>query len=302
MSADVTVLVCTKDRPAQLVATLDALRLQTRPDFPIVVVDQSSTVDERLAERATDDPSLTVIRDAGRGLSRARNIGTRSIDSDWVAIVDDDCIVEPDWMANLHEAIEAHPEASFVSGHVGFGELPSPDYLPVTPSVIEQEQILSGRWTFPWKIGLGVCMAVRLDAVNRVGRWDERLGPGVPLFPAADDMDFNYRFLRDGGIAFVTPALRATHEQWRSVRELGPLFEGYMVAWTGFALKHVRTGDVRGGAWLWLWGLVDIARNLASAMRRRSRLRLAISWRKLRGLVVGTVRGVRADWRDAHSW
>ena len=294
-SPEWSVLICTRDRPELLAQTLGALAGQTKDGFPITIVDQSSGSNPLLSARAEADPGFTVIQDPGRGLSRARNIGWRSISSPWLAILDDDCIPEPDWGEQIDRAIAAHPEASMLSGHVGTGPLPSDDYLPATPSLVEREETLRGRWTMPWKIGLGVCLIVRRDAVAAIGGWDERLGTGATDFPASDDMDFNYRFLRSGRVAYVTPAIRATHRQWRTPEELVALYEGHMVGWTGFAMKQLKSGDA-GGLLLWGWSFVDLARNLASAARRRSRLRLRISLRKLRGLVVGTARGLRTTW------
>jgi len=297
MAADITFVICTRGRSAHLDKTLDSLREQTRGGFPVVVVDQSEAPDRRLERRADADPLLTVIRDTGRGATRARNIGCRAAESEWVVFLDDDCRPQPDWVAQLDQAVERRPEASLISGHVeAGGELPSDDYLPVAWSEVDEENIVSGRWNLPWRIGFSLCQAVRRGVVWEIGGWDELLGPGTADFPSADDMDFNYRFLRGGNVAYVTPRLRAVHEQWRSDAELGPLWEGYMRGWIGFAVKHLRTGDVIGGLWLWSWGLVDTAGNLASALKRRSTLRLRITGHKARGLVVATVRALRTDW------
>ena len=40
--------ICTRDRPRLLRATLEALAAQTRPEFELVVVDQSARPDPRL--------------------------------------------------------------------------------------------------------------------------------------------------------------------------------------------------------------------------------------------------------------
>ena len=295
--ADFSVVICTRNRAEHLARTVDSLREQPGARFPIVVVDQSDSPDASLERRADEDALLTVIPDTGRGATRARNLGCRAVESEWVVFLDDDCRPEPDWATEFDRAVREHPEAALFSGHVtAGGEFPSDDYLPVAWSEVNEERVVKGRWHLPWRIGFSLCQAVRRHVVWDIGGWDERFGPGTSPFPSADDMDFNYRFLRGGHVACVTPRLRAVHEQWRTNEQLGPLWEGYMRAWTGFALKHLRTGDIPGGLWLWSWGLVDIAGNLASAAKRRSSLRLRITGHKIRGLVVGTARGLRTDW------
>jgi GT2 family glycosyltransferase len=292
---DVTVVICTRDRPAHLEATLAALDAQTCRPFPVVVIDQSRTPDARLRGRAAADPRLTVVPDAGHGLSRARNLACRRAGSEWVAFLDDDCVPEPDWAAAVSDALTGAGEAELVSGYVG--PEPSDTTLPlISAQPVCRERRLSGRWTAPWEIGLGVCFIVRRSTVERLGGWDERLGAGTRPFPAAEDMDFNYRYLLSGGVAYVTPRVRVEHRQWRSAEELGPAFGSYMAGWCGFAMKQLRGGDVLGGLWLWSHGVRDLARMLASGMRRRSGLRLRVAGAKLSGFVSGTARGLTYRW------
>jgi hypothetical protein len=109
-------------------------------------------------------------------------------------------------------------------------------------------------------------------------------------------MDFNYRLLRAGGGAWLTPAARAEHDQWRRPEELPALYRGYVAAWSGFAVKTLRTGDRLGGAWLWLFGLIDVVHELKTAIEQRSRLRLRLTWAKLAGLATGTRRALQRSW------
>jgi len=281
--------VCTRGRPDQLRVTLAALEREAAAGFDLVVVDQS------------DQPQLhgrlRVIIDPGRGLSRARNAALREARSEWLAFVDDDCTVEAGFGRALLDVLSDHPEADWVTGDVGGGSRdPGGDVPLVTTFRVERDQVISGRWTLPGSIGFGVLFAVRRVTAERLGGWDERLGPGVAGFPAADDMDFNYRLLRSGAIAVLSTRVRAVHEQWRSPGELASLQRGYLRAWSGFAAKHLRSGDLLGGVWLWSWGAVDVVHMAKSALARRSRLRAGLAWAKLRGLAEGTVAGLRTRW------
>lgn len=290
------VVICTRNRPAQLHATLDALERQTWRDFPVLVVDQSDEEDAELTRRAAADPRLRVLRDRGRGLSRARNLALRETATSWLAYVDDDCLLDPDWTEQLDGVLAANPDVAYVSGSVDEHDVPGGEYLGVTSYRVDRERRRSGRRTRPGDIGYGVCMVLRRDVLARIGGWDERLGTGSGLFPASEDMDLNYRLLRAGGVALATPRLRAHHDQWRTADELPALFGGYMEGWSAFAVKQARTGDPLGGLRLWAAGPVNIARTFASALRRRSRLRARIAWRKLIGLVRGTARALRVPW------
>lgn len=281
-----SVCVCTRERPEQLRRCLGALLDDLPADVPVVVVEQG-----RPGEAL--DPRVTVIRDEGRGLSRARNLAWRATDSAWVAFVDDDCRVLAGWSAALLDALGEHPEAAFVSGDVAGAQSPAAAGVEVTTFEVRERAVRAGRWTRPWEIGFGVCMVVRRDWIERLGGWDEQLGPGVTDAPAADDMDFNFRLLRAGGIAVATPDMRAVHEQWRDPAAVARLHGGYATAWSVFAMKTLRQGDVPGALWLWTWGPYDAAKMLASALRRRSRLRARIAAALAAGHARGTVRGLR---------
>lgn len=296
-SEEFVVVICTRNRPQQLAGALEALDAQTRRGFAVVVVDQSQEHDARLAERAGKDRNLTVIRDSGRGLSRARNLAWRATTCEWLVFVDDDCLPEPDWAERLREAFAEHPEAAFVSGAViGHNQALATEGLEYSVSPVQRAQILRGRWVWPHRLGFGVCHAVRRSMIERVGGWDERLGPGVREFPASDDMDFNFRVLRAGGTAYLTPSIRSRHDQWRTSTEMIELFEGYMASWAGFAIKTLRTGDPVGGVWLWGYGVIDTLRMAASAAKHRSAFRLRVAASKARGLARGTAAALSRQW------
>jgi GT2 family glycosyltransferase len=305
-----TVAVCTRGRPGKVRATLDALD-RGAPGLPLLVIDQGEAPSPALAERAAGDSRLTVVHDGGRGLSRARNLALATAETDWIAFVDDDCLVAEDFGAALLAELAAHPDADWVAGDVRGGadaialdHRPKygrksrdveDDLPPVTIFPVDRPLIRRGGRTLPGAIGFGVLFCVRSATARRLGGWDERLGPGVPDLPAADDMDFNHRLLRAGGVAVLSPAVRAVHDQWRSPGEVVELQRGYSRAWAGFACKHLGRG-ARGGLRLWAWGLVDVLDMVASAARRRSPLRARIALAKLRGLAEGTALGLRRRW------
>jgi glycosyltransferase involved in cell wall biosynthesis len=291
-----TVAVCTRGRPDKVRATLDALD-RGAPGVPVIVVDQGPSPDVALAERSAADPRLRVLRDSGRGLSRARNLALAAAGGDWIAFVDDDCLVDEGFAAALTAEIAAHPEADWIAGDVRAGDSASAndDLPPVTTFPVDRPLIRRGGRTLPGAIGFGVLFCVRRSTAERLGGWDERLGPGIPDLPAADDMDFNHRLLRSGVTAVLSPAVRAVHDQWRSPDQVVELQRGYSRAWAGFACKHLGR-NARGGLRLWAWGIVDVLDMTASAARRRSPLRARIAVAKLRGLLEGTAIGLRRRW------
>jgi GT2 family glycosyltransferase len=275
--------------------TLEALERQSSRNFDVIVVDQSEAPDPQVIEILNSN-GWRLIHQSERGVARARNRGWREAGTDWVVFLDDDVVPDVGWAAAMADAISRYPTAATVMGNTPAAGEPEGEYPTVSAFPIEEEKTLKGRWLLPWKLGFTLNQAVRVSALERVGGFDERLGPGSPTFQASEDMDLNYRLLRAGEYGALVPAARAVHKQWRSRDALPELYERYMFAWAGFAMKHLRSGDVLGGSWLWLLGAFDMLRMLASGVRRRSRYRLTLAASKLAGLLRGTWLGFRTSW------
>ncbi|MFP5319119.1 MAG: glycosyltransferase family 2 protein [Acidimicrobiia bacterium] len=289
-----TVVICTRDRPGFLAQALDGLAGQSCQEFAVLVVDQGGAGP---VVRGAGMPRVSLLTDRGRGLSRARNLAWRAVETEWVVFLDDDCVPSPTWAEELHRTIESIRDADFIGAAVVPGSTGDGlEGVHVAVSEPRRPGLRSGRWVRPWDIGLGACMAVRRSAIERLGGWDERLGAGSGAFPASEDMDFNYRLLRGGSAAYVSKTIQVEHRQWRPPEDLPRHLGGYMAAWAGFSMKHLRKGDVAGGLWLWAWGPVDIARTLVGAVRRRSRLGLRVTAAKVTGLLTGTGRGLTHGW------
>ncbi len=112
----VSVIVPTRNRADKIEECLEALARQTYPDLEVVVIDDASTDDtqDALARFRARHPgmALTVLLNAPqRGANPSRNRGIAASRGQLIAFEDDDCIAEPEWIAQL--------VAGFVSDQVG---------------------------------------------------------------------------------------------------------------------------------------------------------------------------------------
>jgi glycosyltransferase involved in cell wall biosynthesis len=111
----VSVVVPTHNRKSDLEVCLEALFRQTYPadQFEILVADDgSSDGTQGLVERYSSrpGPSIRWLGEPRKGPSAARNRGIRNAEGEWIAMTDDDCLPEPDWLRYLCDAMEAHRE------------------------------------------------------------------------------------------------------------------------------------------------------------------------------------------------
>jgi GT2 family glycosyltransferase len=102
---DISVIIPTYNRPAQLDACLAALATQTLPHdrFEVIVVDDgSATSMETVTARFRDSLQVRLLRQANAGPARARNAGAALARGTLFVFTDDDCQPEADWLSALH--------------------------------------------------------------------------------------------------------------------------------------------------------------------------------------------------------
>ena len=80
------------------------------------LLDETPAVVERQAGRSP--VPVSIVSEPEQGLTPARLRGVASTTGDWIAFVDDDCILERDWIERAAEFAAAHPEAGGFGGRV----------------------------------------------------------------------------------------------------------------------------------------------------------------------------------------
>lgn len=103
---DLTVCICTHDRPNYLRACLEGLARQTvsRDHFAVLVVDSASRHPDAIAA-LTEAHHAKLIRLDQPGISLARNAGAWAARTRFIAYIDDDAIPARDWVAAILDAI-----------------------------------------------------------------------------------------------------------------------------------------------------------------------------------------------------
>lgn len=109
----VTVVVVTWRAPAPLDACLASLRAQTLP-HRVLVVDNAS--DAETQEVLARHPQVQVLRNtANLGFAGGADQGLRAADTEYVALLNDDAVAEPGWLAALVQAADADPTTAAVT-------------------------------------------------------------------------------------------------------------------------------------------------------------------------------------------
>ncbi|MQA90440.1 MAG: glycosyltransferase [Gemmatimonas sp.] len=113
----VSVVIPTRNRPANLARTLEALGRQTRPAHEIVIVDASDQPLEEPALRGSNRalPPLVCLH-TRPGLCAQRNIGIRKATGSHVLLCDDDIELPPEYIARLVAYLATNPNEGAVTG------------------------------------------------------------------------------------------------------------------------------------------------------------------------------------------
>ena len=96
---------------ATLEEAVDSVRAQSSVEWELIIIDDGSTDDiPPIADRlAAADPRIRVVHQVNRGEAGARNAGLALARGAWVAFLDADDWIAPDFLARMTAALRADP-------------------------------------------------------------------------------------------------------------------------------------------------------------------------------------------------
>ncbi len=278
----ISVVVSTRNRPEMVIRCVRSIVAAATKDLTeLIVVDQSTgpraDLEKVVGPKSARTFGFTHIATDTVGLSRSRNIGIAASCGELVAATDDDCVVEPDWVAAIAAAFKKSPDLTVLCGRVmPMGEAP-PGMFPVSVRTSATFAVLP-RSADPSKFGSGNNLVFKRDALEAVGGYDERLGAGTPV-PSADDSELLYRFMHAGAYMVYDPAPTVQHESWRGSEETLKLAWNYAIGSAVYLTREVvGRGDtvalkiLAGRTLRWVWLLAG-AVALGKPGQRRTALR-----------------------------
>jgi GT2 family glycosyltransferase len=254
---ELSVIVCTRDRPDALERCLSSLTAQHSAPGQIIVVDNSA---HRSAEGVTERfAGVEYVHEPRPGLSIARNTGILASRGTLIAFTDDDVEVRPSWSGEIVRAF-SKAEVEAVTGLVLPARLDTPAQCyfqfkmgglgsGCTPLIFDQRFFDETRKTGAqvWRIGAGANMAFRRSVFDRVGLFDGRLGAGAS--GCSEDSELWYRLLASGGACLFEPRAVVVHhhrEQWSELRrQVRAYMKGHVSALFVQAARFRHYGNIR---------------------------------------------------------
>ena len=282
-----SIAICTKDRAERLSRLLRSLEAvcDNSPFGPveIVVVDNAST-DSATRKAVESFSDVRYVFEPKAGLDFARNAALHAATGALIAYLDDDGVVDRNWLTGLAKACGDNPGAG------GFTGLVLPYRLDTEAQIyferrggfgrgFYRNEFRGSRFDNPLHpvgsgvLGAGCNMAFERTLLIELGGFDEALDTGAPL-PGGGDLDIFYRVLRSGRTMVYEPQFAVYHEHRETIAQLRRQYWSWGLGMMAFLVKSRRSDRElrsRHGAMV-RWWFVDQVRTLvraASGLRGR---------------------------------
>jgi GT2 family glycosyltransferase len=111
----VSVLIVSYNRSDDLKLSLNAIATSTCKDVEVIVIDNASTDDALQIAQAF--PGVTTVANASNlGFAVANNQALELARGRYIALINNDAVIVPDWLSEHVDFLESHPEAAAVGG------------------------------------------------------------------------------------------------------------------------------------------------------------------------------------------
>lgn len=232
----ITVILCTYNRCDSLATSLDSVAASVVPagvEWEVLVVDNNSKDHTRevIESFCTQYPGrFRYVSELRQGLSNARNAGIREACGDVLVFVDDDVIVDRDWLHNLTAAMED-------TRWVGAGGRIRPEEGFSPPAWLN----IGGKFDLGGSIVLfdlgdqpgeldrapfGTNMAFRKNMFEKYGNFRSDLGRCGDSLIGNEESEFAHRLLNGGERLWYAPSAVVYHPVPK-----GRLKKSYLRSW-----------------------------------------------------------------------
>lgn len=256
----VSVVIPTCADPVRLERCVRSVLACDYKNFEVIVVENrpdASNTAEFLAARFPGEGRLRCVEEPKRGASLARNAGLARASGEIIAFLDDDVIVDRQWLPAGVQAISAAADVACVTGLILPLELETEAQLLLEqfagfgkgfdrrayrlPEARKEDPL------FPYTIGSvgsGASMFIRSDVARELRGFDTRLGPGTPA-TGAEDLDLLIRVLRRGDAVVYEPRAIVRHRHPDGLKRLRRQSYRYGVGLGAMLAKQLLRGPER---------------------------------------------------------
>jgi glycosyltransferase involved in cell wall biosynthesis len=289
----ISIVVCTRNRTAQLSTCLNTLLALDYSNYEIIIVDNAPS------DNATHDITAALpvryVREDRPGLDWARNRGIKEARYDIIAFTDDDVRVDPYWLQSIAKTF-FNKEVMGASGYVAPAELETkPQQVfelqyggmghGFKRRVLSKKTLSTKQLLWASNFGIGANMAFRKEVFQKIGDFDTALDVGTPSH-GGGDVEMFHRLVRKGHLFVYEPSMLIWHYHRRDEKALrkqifdnGRSFGCYLIdCFLKKTINRVSIVKFFVVDWLWKW-------NLKNLLGRRTKIPRELSAMELYGML-----------------
>jgi len=220
-SPDVTIVVVPRDHFSDTRESLESIYANTDLPFDLVYVDGRSPprIARYLREQSTARGFRLIRTEHYLSPNSARNLGAQAVQTRYLAFMDNDVVVAPNWLGPLVECAEEtgasitgplsfesrplHTTVHFAGGEAGIAETQANGRIErhIVDKIfktVPTERQRTGCAEFH-------CLMVRTEDFRRVGGLDEQ------MLSTRENLDFCMAIAAEGGTIYIEPRSRITY-------------------------------------------------------------------------------------------
>jgi GT2 family glycosyltransferase len=270
----VSVIIPTLAADARLQECVEALELQTRRDFEVIVVDNSGRGLAKLNRATRNARIIENPRNAGFGA--AINQGIRASATPYIACLNDDAAPVPGWLDALISAMESRPEVGMCASQVRlFGEDRIDSAGMLVCGDASSKQRGHGRSPEDFPVSEEVLLPSGSAALYRRAMLEDTGGFDGSFFLYCEDTDLGLRARWAGWKCLYSPQAVVEHHYSHSAGRASPLKAYYVERNRLFVLaKNFPLGMLLAAPWIslarYLWHAWYILEGRGAAARFRA--------------------------------
>lgn len=214
-----SVIICTYNRDKYIYECLSCLAKNTKQEgWEIVLVNNNST-DNTATEcerfvRDYEPKNYRYFVEIQQGLSYARNRGIKEAKGEWFIFLDDDAMVEQDYIAKLADMLAKHPNIGAFGGQIEpFFEGETPNWLsPWAMGFVSAINLGEKEKPFPDNsYPIGANMGISRTTIVKIGDFNTSLGRTGDKLLGGEEKDIFVRMRRANIPIYYFPNIKVHH-------------------------------------------------------------------------------------------
>lgn len=192
---NLSIVICTFNRASLLELALNSIAKQTTAPYEVLVIDNKSTdnTKEIVSVFQNTIPYLKYYYEKNIGLSQARNRGVRESSGDYLAFLDDDCILPNKWVDLAYQIFENEDHDVFGGPVFPFYEERKPTWFLDTYLTFEFGS--TPRKLFANETLIGCNFIIRKSVIEKIGEFRVDLGMTGSKVLYSEETELQLRYL-----------------------------------------------------------------------------------------------------------